>query len=998
MDSPFSSVSRDLLANGYSPIPIAPGKKAPGQFVGNDWRIMRNWSRYCDKPAGSFELATWELWPDSGVGVVGGLGLVAFDIDQDELIDPILAVLPEPLVAKRGRKGITVFYRTTCEEIRSRGFRDRVNNVGLMDLIAHGKQTVIPPTIHPDTQAPYVWTTPRTLVDTPLADLPEVTGEHYAALLEVMRAHGWRQDADRPALAGGLSAADDGDDFYRRLNNDALANLDAWVPKLGLQRLMRVQGGYRSVAEWRPSYSGKPLGKRERHVSIKPNGIVDFGDGEKGYTPINLVMAALDMPDTQLDKAVRWLGEAIGYDFTPRVRITSGVHRSAQETPTDIQDGQSAEAGAVAYRSLRGALTADGTRAPATWVDADGEVFASLEDLMPAHGATEEHVGYQGYRVDIDERPFEGSEEEAEIARSNVVALPAPIEERLPSVTTAAVAAGYRPHKPAVVMVAFSIIRDRVDAEIDDLLAYAAERIGRPVEIDDAARAQFVNEIALEVAVTMGPPEQGFLDWSAAFCASAGFRRFRDAVCRFRDSGAPIAAAVEEEDLADVEALGEASAFFARHHIDLETIHVPGAVGAIMDWICACSAQPSRTLALAATLPCVGALAGRIYAAPSDLRTNLYCLGLAGSGTGKNVARECIDALMTKGAPNFGMAGGLASGTGLRKRVEGQASVLYQIDEFGQFMRRVNDPRAANGMGQIKDYLMQYFSAASSTFRGTDYAGEQGKPCHNPNVCLYGTSTPVDFWDACGSMGAKDGMLPRWLAFIDERKFNDDDEELLPKSLSSEPPEALLKLVRTISCPKALGNVACQPSTVLDGLRPYPAMRVPFGDGAEKAYLAFKRECKRLSNHAAEVQKAFYNRVNEHATKIALVIAIGVNSYEPVITLETLRLGQMIAATTLCGYLDALKLRLAANDKHREYLHVYRTIVEKGPNGISKTALNQAIGGEIERNRREAIIQTLVDDEKTVEYRQVKPLGFRFVAAKFRPKWGGARPRAASLP
>ena len=35
----------------------------------------------------------------------------------------------------------------------------------------HGTQSVVPPTIHPDTGQPYHWLTPDTLEDTPLGDL-----------------------------------------------------------------------------------------------------------------------------------------------------------------------------------------------------------------------------------------------------------------------------------------------------------------------------------------------------------------------------------------------------------------------------------------------------------------------------------------------------------------------------------------------------------------------------------------------------------------------------------------------------------------------------------------------------------------------------------------------------------------------------------------------------------------------------------------------------------
>jgi hypothetical protein len=55
---------------------------------------------------------------------------------------------------------------------------------------------VIPPSRHSDTGLPYQWTTSRTLLNTPLADLPVFTREHFGAMEDVLRQFGW----DAPTL------------------------------------------------------------------------------------------------------------------------------------------------------------------------------------------------------------------------------------------------------------------------------------------------------------------------------------------------------------------------------------------------------------------------------------------------------------------------------------------------------------------------------------------------------------------------------------------------------------------------------------------------------------------------------------------------------------------------------------------------------------------------------------------------------------------------------
>src|SRR5690606_32952884 len=65
------------------------------------------------------------------------------------------------------------------------------------------------------------------------------------------------------------------------------------------------------------------------------------------------------------------------------------------------------------------------------------------------------------------------------------------------------------------------------------------------------------------------------------------------------------------------------------------THEVPGLVGNLITWIEASAPNPNRILALASSLAFVGTLAGRNYASPTDLRTNIYTVGLAPSGFGK---------------------------------------------------------------------------------------------------------------------------------------------------------------------------------------------------------------------------------------------------------------------------------------------------------------------------------------------------------------------------
>src|SRR5262249_13826361 len=167
------------------------------------------------------------------------------------------------------------------------------------DLIADGRQTVLPPTIHEKTGLPYRWVgDPLDIYDPD--ELPFLSADTIGNIDAVLVPLGWKPDP-LPSRQGhgGASLDDDADTPHRDLNNLALARLDCWIPKLGLYKCRSARGGYEAVAHWRESSTGRALQARARNLSIVPKGIKDFGDGRNGgdgftYTALDLVMAAND--------------------------------------------------------------------------------------------------------------------------------------------------------------------------------------------------------------------------------------------------------------------------------------------------------------------------------------------------------------------------------------------------------------------------------------------------------------------------------------------------------------------------------------------------------------------------------------------------------------------------------------------------------------------------------------------------------------------------------
>jgi len=319
----YAEYAPPLIKRGYGAIPIIAGSKAPGFFCAGIWVPLPGWQkRYLGHQPSAEDLATWSKG-DTGIGVVGGKsshGLVGVDIDTDgdAIKTAITNVLPPTPVKKIGQKGETGFYYGP-DIVSSRSWNIAGRRV--CDIIADGRQTVLPPTIHEKTGLPYRWVGPPLDAFDP-KDLPLLPADVIAAIDAALGPLGWKPESVKAGNIGnGGAAAFDADDReltpHRQLNEFALEHLDRWVPKLGLYKCRRRSdtGGYAAVARWRESSTGRALELRKCNLSIHPTGIKDFGDGRDGgsgftYTPLDLVMAA---DDCDLDTAFKFLSDHTGW-------------------------------------------------------------------------------------------------------------------------------------------------------------------------------------------------------------------------------------------------------------------------------------------------------------------------------------------------------------------------------------------------------------------------------------------------------------------------------------------------------------------------------------------------------------------------------------------------------------------------------------------------------------------------------------------------------------
>jgi AAA domain/Bifunctional DNA primase/polymerase, N-terminal len=295
-----------LRERGYFPLPIGPGTKKPQRYVPSK-EAFEGFIGWQERPA---PLTTPQL--GAGIGVRCGNGIVAIDYDNEDAALRVSEVLGDSPVNKAGATAWTSFFRASFP-VESEDFHND-NGELMLQVLSAGRQAVIPPSVHPDTGQPYRWTNGRSLYDTAPGELPELPADYRERILALgYQSSGGKKDETDNGPHGDPSTFAGP---FAEVNDLAMRNRPLWVPDLGLYNLHRERGYqvWRAVATWRPSVHGHAPEQRKRNLKICNHGINDFGGGGgKGYSPLDLVMAARGC---DLGAAYDWL--------TERVRSTGG--------------------------------------------------------------------------------------------------------------------------------------------------------------------------------------------------------------------------------------------------------------------------------------------------------------------------------------------------------------------------------------------------------------------------------------------------------------------------------------------------------------------------------------------------------------------------------------------------------------------------------------------------------------------------------------------------
>ena len=397
---------------------------------------------------------------------------------------------------------------------------------------------------------------------------------------------------------------------------------------------------------------------------------------------------------------------------------------------------------------------------------------------------------------------------------------------------------------------------------------------------------------------------------------------------------------------------------FPRH-----LLNVPGLVGDVQRYIHESAIQPQPVLELAASLAFCGALFGRKFRSETDLRTNLYAVGVADSGSGKEHARKAIKRLMIE-CNILAMLGAekLASDQGLFGAIYNSPSCLLLLDEVGRFMKTINSPKAPTHLATIATSLMELTGSADSIYtekRRAEHVDTKTPPkiIYHPNVCMYGTTVPGRLFESITPDEIADGFLPRILIFQSDDP-DPDSRDVSTRLPSPELVDAVSWYAGLSVTPDPVGNLDTipNPRTMKESKE---AQRV-FAD-----LKAIERKHKRETRGSGI--DAMWARLTEHGIRLALTRAAGCNPEDPQITADDAQWGAELAQYLLRTTIVEIGRNVQRNEQEGAVNKVARFIREKGTVSFS------AIGARfknLKSHEREDIIATLIEAGDVTAFKQ----------------------------
>src|SRR5690606_23590229 len=134
---------------------------------------------------------------------------------------------------------------------------------------------------------------------------------------------------------------------------------------------------------------------------------------------------------------------------------------------------------------------------------------------------------------------------------------------------------------------------------------------------------------------------------------------------------------------------------------------------------------------------------------------------------------------------------------------------------------------------------------------------------------------------------------------------------------------------------------------------------VEYAEGVEDIFEDFDDAMRARKSSVNPEYRPILNRIGENAARLALIVAVGVDHKNPVISAEIQRWANAVAEHSFNTTIRGADANIADNEKSAEYLRVRQIIDRKGADGATMKVVTRTIRGAMDGRRIADILTAL---------------------------------------
>jgi len=395
-----------------------------------------------------------------------------------------------------------------------------------------------------------------------------------------------------------------------------------------------------------------------------------------------------------------------------------------------------------------------------------------------------------------------------------------------------------------------------------------------------------------------------------------------------------------------------------------EVFFPPGFIGDFVRYSVEHAPYPHIGSAFGAGLATLALLAGRKFRTAGGVRPNLYVCALAESGSGKEFPKGVIDKLAVAAGFSDMVGNRFASGEGVEDALGVSPSFLFKVDEVDTLLRPIGSKGGDSLVENLTSMLLSVYGESGGVHICRAKAGQQEgdrKTVIAPNLVLFCTAIPGQFYDALSERVVTSGLLSRFLTFdIKRPRIGRDPVE-------KDVPPHLVETANRLVTFWPIGDG--KRGDIATVKTPVPIV-VPITDEAERLMREFRTQCDERATKAIgdgdSVMNAVVVRSYEKAYKLALLYAVSKDDEKPEIAADAARWAIRIERFCSGRLLEMFGRYGSASDFEKKCRRILTALENAKGHYMKRSDLLNSMRG-VSAKELDELMRTLVEREKVSE-------------------------------